>query len=303
MITPFEYQKKFLDAIDDEDIKVLKEMLDAQQITLESEVEWTHNGDRIPIGSHWRQGKLVDIALYRLADNLAAVKLLVNDYKVSPPPHFLTLTTNTVVMAHLMKNKKADPYRELPHHFREIGETLTHLTGVTIIKIIPSYLSRIIDVRLRADYTLTTTTGYQAPHIICASSKEARILINYLKVKCGLKFYKLDTSEGNGISTNFETLGSSCQLTDLIRQVREKMALWKEPESKHYPSQLTMFGPRSNKATGPRVLESLKNMQSHSDYSPADVALVADQFLRWAKAKNRHFNSNSMHEISSTFKI
>lgn len=73
------------------------------------------------------------------------------------------------------------------------------------------------------------------------------------------------------------------------------------PLSIKYPSSLSLFGVPAKKATGPRVLNALNKMNVDSRYTHKDVMLAAEKFILWAKDNNRHFNSNSMREITNAF--
>ncbi|KTD55567.1 substrate of the Dot/Icm secretion system [Legionella santicrucis] len=64
---------------------------------------------------------------------------------------------------------------------------------------------------------------------------------------------------------------------------------------KSYPTELSIYGVRENKATGPRVTEAIKKIKEEKGNVPA--LKVAFNFMHWARQKHRHFNTTELKEL------
>lgn len=66
-----------------------------------------------------------------------------------------------------------------------------------------------------------------------------------------------------------------------------------------YPGFLSHFGLRENKVTAPRVLRLLESLANTSNYDRRKISLAANEFIIWARKKNRHFNLSGFLKYTS----
>ena len=224
---------RFVTAVDLGDLNAIRQMLDKKEVTLNS---WADLG---LAGS----ASLTKLALLRLRDNLAAVKMLVDEYNVPLPEDFLQSVETRDVALYLIEEKGVNPYAEgekekkmrddgkccyfsqanikrladggennralRPQDYRIVGENLEQLANVVITNV-------------------SDSSGYvgQAPSFRCASKKEAETLVSFLREKCNLQFYY--DAIGNQVISNGGLPNVRFQHTAFIQAVGTKAGIFEE---------------------------------------------------------------------------